>query len=70
MIPHGDTKHNVCVGDFFRVYDFASFTFDTICSVATCLGSGALIDLVKTGQNNVKLVIQAAITVPTVVVFA
>jgi hypothetical protein len=70
MIPHGNTKNYVCVGDLLGIHDLASFTFDAICTIATCLGNGTLIDLVKTGQDNIKLVIQTAITVPTVVVFA
>jgi hypothetical protein len=70
MIPGCDTEYDVGVGDFFGVYYHASFAFDAICAIPAGFCYSALIDFVQAGQDQIKLMIQCSILVPTVSVLA
>jgi hypothetical protein len=56
MLPTGNTEYQVGIGNLFRVYNDA-FTLESIGSIATSFGNGALIDLGKGWQNNIILMI-------------
>jgi hypothetical protein len=58
VFPRGDPEHQVCVGDFFGIYDLSGFASDAIGTVPAGLGHGALIDLCDSGQDDVILVIR------------
>jgi hypothetical protein len=70
MIPACDAENNICIGNLFWVNYFASFTFDTVSTIAACFCYSALVNLVNAGQNHVILMICVSIAEPTVGVFA
>jgi hypothetical protein len=69
MIPAGDSKHQIRIGDLYRIHNDA-FALESISTISTSFGYGSLVYFADIGQYNVILTVYSRISIVAVGVLA